>query len=107
MVARRNVTAHFDGNTDSEKRPSPSSEESGASKEVPDDSATIKKPGRSCKVPAFMQWIPDAWTWSNIKVAIRCALAAWIVAVLFVIPSVETALGQVCLTIVAVIQVLS
>lgn len=47
------------------------------------------------KVPAFLQWIPANWNWSKLKPVIRCAIAAWISAVLFVIPTVENVMGQV------------
>ncbi|KAF9261178.1 hypothetical protein L218DRAFT_981064 [Marasmius fiardii PR-910] len=46
------------------------------------------------KVPASLQWIPDNWTWSKIKIALRCAVAAWLAMVLFVIPPVELYMGQ-------------
>jgi hypothetical protein len=46
-------------------------------------------------VPASLAWIPKNWTWSNIKPAIRCAVAAWLSAVLFIIPAVEIYMGQV------------
>ncbi|KAG7095039.1 hypothetical protein E1B28_005829 [Marasmius oreades] len=46
------------------------------------------------KIPASLQWIPDNWTWSNIKVALRCAVAAWLSMVLFVVPTVEVYVGQ-------------
>ncbi|ESK92525.1 hypothetical protein Moror_4433 [Moniliophthora roreri MCA 2997] len=46
------------------------------------------------KLPANLQWILANWTWSKIKVALRCAVAAWLSVVLFVIPSVEKYMGQ-------------
>lgn len=52
-------------------------------------------PNGSSKLPDFMKWIPENWTWSKIKPAIRCAVAAWIGAVLFAIPRIEVFLGQV------------
>ncbi|KAF8642481.1 hypothetical protein AX16_009482 [Volvariella volvacea WC 439] len=39
-------------------------------------------------------WIPENWTWSNIKPVIRCAVAAWTSTVLFLIPAVERLMGQ-------------
>ncbi|KAF7419671.1 hypothetical protein PC9H_002263 [Pleurotus ostreatus] len=45
-------------------------------------------------VPASLQWIPANWTWSKIKPVIRCAAAAWICTVLFLIPRVEIFMGQ-------------
>lgn len=47
------------------------------------------------QVPVFLQWIPANWNWSKLKPVIRCAIAAWISAVLFVIPTVENVMGQV------------
>jgi hypothetical protein len=47
------------------------------------------------KLPKRLQWIPYNWTWSKIKPVIRCAVAAWIATVLFVIPRVQIFLGQV------------
>ncbi|KAF9499221.1 hypothetical protein BDN71DRAFT_1384411 [Pleurotus eryngii] len=45
-------------------------------------------------VPTSLQWIPANWTWSKIKPVIRCAAAAWICTVLFLIPRVEIFMGQ-------------
>ncbi|KAF4566043.1 hypothetical protein EYR36_011457 [Pleurotus pulmonarius] len=45
-------------------------------------------------VPPSLQWIPANWTWSRIKPVIRCAVAAWICTVLFLIPRVEIFMGQ-------------
>lgn len=42
-----------------------------------------------------LDWIPQNWTKSKIKVTIRCAAVGWVSAVLFVIPPVEASLGQV------------
>lgn len=50
---------------------------------------------RKMKLPETLQWIPENWTWSKIKPVIRCAVAAWIATVLFVIPRVQIFLGQV------------
>lgn len=58
----------------------------------PEDRATAPSKGR---LPATLKWIPDNWTYSNIKPVIRCAFAAWISSVLFVIPKVEIFMGQV------------
>ncbi|KIY44983.1 hypothetical protein FISHEDRAFT_50366 [Fistulina hepatica ATCC 64428] len=58
---------------------------------VSDLSEPRKKPWttrlKNWKVPEWLQWIPANWTWSKIKPVIRCAVAAWIAAVLFVIPA--------------------
>lgn len=53
------------------------------------------KKKRSIKLPQNLTWIPDNWTWPKISVAIRCAVAAWISALLFLIPRVERIMGQV------------
>jgi len=42
-----------------------------------------------------LPWVKENWTWSKIKPVIRCAVVAWVSAVLFVIPRVEQMLGQV------------
>jgi hypothetical protein len=47
------------------------------------------------EIPSSLQWIPSNCTWSKIKPVIRCAVAAWVSAVLFVIPRVEAFMGQV------------
>ncbi|KAJ7581095.1 hypothetical protein C8J56DRAFT_256925 [Mycena floridula] len=46
------------------------------------------------QLPSQLQWILTNWTWSKLKPAIRCAIAAWISAVLFLIPKVEIFMGQ-------------
>lgn len=50
---------------------------------------------RSSVAPHFA-WIAPNNSWSKWKPVIRCALAAWIAGVLFVIPATENAMGQVC-----------
>jgi len=48
------------------------------------------------KLPkSFWKWIPANWTWSKIKPVIRCAVAAWIAAILFIIPRVQIFMGRV------------
>lgn len=47
------------------------------------------------RLPIFLQWIPANWNWSKLKPVIRCAIAAWVSVVIFVIPKVEIWLGQV------------
>lgn len=42
-----------------------------------------------------LQWVSQNNTWSKWKPVIRCALAAWISGLLFVIPKVENMMGQV------------
>ncbi|TFK66336.1 hypothetical protein BDN72DRAFT_880366 [Pluteus cervinus] len=51
-------------------------------------------PWRRLALPESLQWIPANWKWSKIKLVLRCALAAWISAVLFVIPALENIMGQ-------------
>ncbi|KAL0071092.1 hypothetical protein AAF712_001650 [Marasmius tenuissimus] len=57
-------------------------------------SSTSRQSPSLFAVPASLQWIPDNWKWSNIKVVLRCAVAAWLAVVLFVIPPVELYMGQ-------------
>lgn len=42
-----------------------------------------------------LDWVKANWNWSSIKPVIRCALAAWIAAVIFAIPAVESWMGVV------------
>ncbi|KIM88532.1 hypothetical protein PILCRDRAFT_62336 [Piloderma croceum F 1598] len=44
-------------------------------------------------LPDF-QWVPQNTTWSRWKPVIRCALAAWICGLLFIISKTENAMGQ-------------
>ncbi|KAG7440516.1 uncharacterized protein BT62DRAFT_910398 [Guyanagaster necrorhizus] len=46
-------------------------------------------------LPSNLQWIPANWNWPKVKPVIRCAVAAWISTVLFVLPAVERFMGQV------------
>ncbi|XP_006457385.1 hypothetical protein AGABI2DRAFT_212754 [Agaricus bisporus var. bisporus H97] len=45
-------------------------------------------------LPQNLQWIPKAWTWSNIKVVIRCAVVAWVSSLFLIVPRLELVLGQ-------------
>ncbi|KAL1753824.1 hypothetical protein FB107DRAFT_264038 [Schizophyllum commune] len=45
-------------------------------------------------LPKPLEWIPQRFTWSNIKPVIRCAVSAWICLVLYVIHPVEKTMGQ-------------
>lgn len=47
-------------------------------------------------VSSNFAWIPPNNVWSKWKPVIRCALTAWICGVLFIIPTTEAAMGQVC-----------
>lgn len=45
--------------------------------------------------PVDLTWIPNNWTWSKMKVLIRCALVAWISLFFFIVKRLEIMLGQV------------
>ena len=45
--------------------------------------------------PIDLAWIPANWTWSKMKVLIRCALVAWISLLFFIVKRLEILLGQV------------
>ena len=47
-------------------------------------------------LPSSLRWIPANFTWSKIKPVIRCSIAASLAVILFVIPTVELVMGQVC-----------
>ncbi|KAL0581273.1 hypothetical protein V5O48_000756 [Marasmius crinis-equi] len=66
----------------------------GDSDEVTSSSSSKSSFGIKLEVPASLQWIPNNWKWSNIKVALRCAVAAWLALLLFVIPTIEVYMGQ-------------
>ncbi|KAJ3784989.1 hypothetical protein GGU10DRAFT_293088 [Lentinula aff. detonsa] len=44
--------------------------------------------------PSFLAWIPANWLWLKIRLALRCAIAAWVSSVLFIIPTVQVWIGQ-------------
>ncbi|KAF5391062.1 hypothetical protein D9757_003093 [Collybiopsis confluens] len=44
--------------------------------------------------PSYLAWIPSNWTWEKIRLAIRCAVAAWVSSLLFIIPTVQVWIGQ-------------
>lgn len=52
--------------------------------------------GLRSSMSSNFQWVPRNNSWSKWKPVIRCALAAWVSGVLFVIPKTENAMGQVC-----------
>ena len=60
-----------------------------------DSGRWTKALGRPWTLPQFLQWIPANFTWENLKPVIRCAVAAWIAVVFFVIPAVANLMGQV------------
>ena len=70
-------------------------ENSGGSTSDDSTSSSSTQSSPSFVLPASLQWIPANWKWSNIKVVLRCAIAAWLAVVLFVIPRVELYMGQV------------
>ena len=47
------------------------------------------------RLTSHFQWVFPNNTWSKWKPVIRCALAAWIGAIIFVVPASEKAMGQV------------
>ncbi|KAJ3536349.1 hypothetical protein NMY22_g6068 [Coprinellus aureogranulatus] len=52
-------------------------------------------------------WVKANWNWSSIKPVIRCAIAAWIAAVIFAIPAVESWMGVVSVSGMSVSDVLN
>lgn len=73
----------------------------GIAQEVSDskdeDSGTSTKVRRR-RIARFipnLNWVSENWRWSKIKVVIRCAVAAWASAILFIIPRVQVFMGQV------------
>jgi hypothetical protein len=81
--------AHRDGVSDSSRRASTNATDDKPSPQSP-------KPWLKLELPQSLKWIPSNWTWSKIKPVIRCAVAAWVAAVLFIYPKVEVWMGQVC-----------
>jgi hypothetical protein len=51
----------------------------------------------SKNLPPTLQWIPANWSWSKWKPVLRCALAAWISLLLFLIPTTLNVMGEVSL----------
>ncbi|KAE9392227.1 hypothetical protein BT96DRAFT_924850 [Gymnopus androsaceus JB14] len=51
-------------------------------------------PRRLFQWPSYLSWIPANWTWPKIRITLRCAVAAWVSSVLFVIPAVQVWIGQ-------------
>lgn len=47
-------------------------------------------------LPDNLKWIPNNWTLPKVRPVVRSAVAAWISSVLFIIPTVEKYMGQVC-----------
>lgn len=69
------------------------------------EKASLKQPssflrrlagGLRSSVSSKFQWVHQSNTRSKWKPVIRCALAAWVSGVLFLIPKIENAMGQVC-----------
>lgn len=66
----------------------------------PEESVSEKNPQSHATkstftLPQNLEWIPKNWTWTKVKPVIRCAVAAWVSSVLFIIPAVEIYMGQV------------
>jgi len=86
--------------SDDSRRPS---QRSSSSSDIEAGNTSEKKtrtrvPSWLCEIATYLhkefEWVPQTFIWSNVKPAIRCALVAWVSLVLFVIPKVETVLGQ-------------
>ena len=69
-----------------------------------DEKDSEKKPPSKSRILAskiwtrlahHFQWVSPNNTWSKWKPVIRCALAAWIGAIIFIVPTSETTMGQV------------
>ncbi|KAJ7286108.1 hypothetical protein C8J57DRAFT_1431688 [Mycena rebaudengoi] len=60
----------------------------------PEAPKSSKFEGLKLRWPATLQWVPDNATWAKIKPTIRSTVAAWLSAVLFLIPQVEIFMGQ-------------
>jgi hypothetical protein len=60
----------------------------------PEAPKSSKLEGFKLRWPATLQWVPDNATWAKIKPTIRSTVAAWLSAVLFLIPQVEIFMGQ-------------
>ena len=73
--------------------PSPSSPTSSTS--------SVETPATAWLIPVIdfynshFAWVSNNSNWSKVKPVIRCAVAAWVSAVLFLIPAFELAVGQV------------
>ncbi|KAF7322544.1 hypothetical protein HMN09_00032900 [Mycena chlorophos] len=44
--------------------------------------------------PSSLQWVPDNFTWAQVKPVWRCAVAAWISGLLFLVPRIERVMGN-------------
>ena len=53
-----------------------------------------RRTGSKLQVPEYLEWIPANWTWAKFKPVIRCAVAAWIATIFFIIPQVQNFMGQ-------------
>ncbi|KAJ7172199.1 hypothetical protein C8R46DRAFT_893839 [Mycena filopes] len=58
------------------------------------DSSSSARGFESIPWPRSLQWVPDNLTWPKLKPAIRSAVAAWITTAIFLIPKVESTVGQ-------------
>ncbi|KAJ4474454.1 hypothetical protein J3R30DRAFT_3509189 [Lentinula aciculospora] len=59
--------------------------------DIPQNKRSIKL---NWKWPDQLLWIPANWSWAKIRLALRCAIAAWVSSVLFIIPTVQVWIGQ-------------
>jgi hypothetical protein len=64
------------------------------SSDHPDEKPPVRQ--KKIKLPQSLRWIPANSTWPKWKAVIRSALAAWAAVVVFIIPTTENILGQVC-----------
>ncbi|KAJ7074309.1 hypothetical protein C8F01DRAFT_17912 [Mycena amicta] len=77
-----------------EKADSNSDPQSSDTRSEASDKPALAPTGIRLDWPSSLRWVPDNFTWAQVKPAIRCAIAAWLSAVLFLIPRVEVVLGQ-------------
>jgi hypothetical protein len=98
MLFFKNKPPAMTGARISEKRPQPTADQSSsddASSSSSSHSSTARATRSRISLPGSLQWIPKAWTWSNIKAVIRCAVVAWVSSLLIIVPRVQLVLGQV------------
>ena len=52
-------------------------------------------PGKKLTLPSSLAWIPANFTWSQMKIVIRCSLTAWVSLVFSIVRPISRPLGQV------------
>lgn len=52
-------------------------------------------PEKKLTLPSSLAWIPANFTWSQLKLVIRCSLTAWVSVVFTIIRPLSRSLGQV------------